>query len=74
MTENRLDYSPQLTERYRVYFEAVRAPDEVLHPYYPCFHLQGKLSDRSPSFWHSVPRRGEKPLWKLLRLRRRNRT
>jgi putative restriction endonuclease len=55
LTENRLPYGPELVERYRAYFEAVRAPDEVLHPYYPFFHLKGELDDGGPSFWHLVP-------------------
>jgi putative restriction endonuclease len=55
LIENRLSYGPELIARYRAYFEPVRAPDEVLHPYYPYFHLQGPLSDGSPSFWHLVP-------------------
>ncbi len=58
LIENKLVYGPELIERYRAYFEAVRAPDEVLHPYYPFFHLKGELDDGTPSFWHLVPQPG----------------
>ena len=55
LIENRLLYGPELIERYRTYFDAVRTPGDSLHPYYPFFHLKGKLDDGEPSFWHLVP-------------------
>jgi len=55
LTENRLFYGPELIERYRTYFYAVRTLDEALHPYYPFFHLKGRLDDGEASFWHLVP-------------------
>ncbi|MFT3953797.1 MAG: HNH endonuclease [Piscinibacter sp.] len=58
LIENKLFYGPELVERYGTYFEAVRAPGEVLHPYYPFFHLTGELDDGTRSFWHLVPQPG----------------
>ena len=52
LSANRILYGPQLIERYRAFFEAVRAPGDFLHPYYPFFHLAGDLKGGQPSFWH----------------------
>ena len=58
LIDNMVLYGPELLERYSTYFEAVRAPGEALHAYYPFFHLKGRLADGSPSFWHLVPQPG----------------
>ncbi len=51
LAENRIVYGPQLLERYRRFFDAVRAPGDHPNPYFPFFHLAGKLRGGSPSFW-----------------------
>lgn len=55
---NRIAYAPPLLERYRRYFDAVRREGDHPNPYFPFFHLKGRLRNRQPSFWHLVPRAG----------------
>jgi putative restriction endonuclease len=51
LTENRIRYEPMLLERYRRFFEAVRAPGDHPNPYFPFFHLAGDLRGGEKSFW-----------------------
>lgn len=55
---NKVEYGPALLERYRNFFDAVRGPSDHPNPYFPFFHLAGKLQDRSESFWHLIPIKG----------------
>ncbi len=59
LTENRIEFRPPLLERYYRYFGAVRTAHDHPNPYFPFFHLQGSLTDRSDSFWHLAPRPGQ---------------
>ena len=49
---NRIDYGPALLERYATYFDAVRTVRDHANPWFPFFHLQGKLRGGDASFWH----------------------
>lgn len=55
LIENRITFSPGLLERYSHYFNAVRAPGDHPNPYFPFFHLKGKLRNGEESFWHIKP-------------------
>ena len=55
LTENRILYAPPLLERFRRFFEAVRAPGDHPNPYFPFFHLAGDLRGGEASFWHLEP-------------------
>lgn len=59
LNENRVRYEPTLIERYRRYFDAVKAPGDHPNPYFPFFHLGGTLRDGTRSFWtlHALPGR-----------------
>jgi len=52
LTENRITFDAPLLERYSRFFEAVRTPTDHPNPYFPFFHLAGKLRGGSPGFWH----------------------
>ncbi|MBI1282790.1 MAG: hypothetical protein GC183_00455 [Thiobacillus sp.] len=52
LRENHITYSPALLERYLHYFSAVRAQGDHPNPYFPFFHLKGKLRNGEASFWH----------------------
>ncbi len=52
LSSNRIAFDPQLLDRYRVIFEAVRRPGDHPNPYFPFFHLAGKLKTGAQSFWH----------------------
>jgi putative restriction endonuclease len=52
LTDNRIVYGPELLERYGCFFNAVRAPGDHPNPYFPFFHLVGKLKGGEESFWH----------------------
>lgn len=67
LTENRIDYSPALLERFRAYFDAARAPGDHLKPNYPFFHLRGPLQDRRPSFWHLKAKPGREAVLRSMR-------
>lgn len=62
LTENRIEYSPPLLERYAKYFGAVRTSSDHPNPYFPFFHLKGKLANSEPSFWHLVAIPGRKAI------------
>lgn len=49
---NRIPFAPPLLERYGQFFAAVRTPNDHPNPYFPFFHLTGRLKDGQPSFWH----------------------
>jgi putative restriction endonuclease len=55
LRENYITYSPALLERYSHYFNAVCAPGDHPNPYFPFFHLKGKLKNGEKSFWHIKP-------------------
>jgi putative restriction endonuclease len=55
LAENRIVYAPPLLERYRRFFDAVSAPGDHPNPYFPFFHLSGKLKGGGASFWHLEP-------------------
>jgi len=55
LTENRIYYAPPLLERFRRFFDAVRAPGDHPHAYFPFFHLTGELRGGEASFWHLEP-------------------
>lgn len=55
LRENLVRYAPPLLERYRGYFDAVRREGDHPNPYYPFFHLAGKLRGGEASFWHLLP-------------------
>jgi putative restriction endonuclease len=55
LTENRIVYGPQLLERYRSFFDAARGKGDHPNPYFPFFHLAGKLRGGGMSFWHLEP-------------------
>lgn len=52
LEENRILYEPPLLERFRRFFDAVRAPGDHPKAYLPFFHLTGELRGGEPSFWH----------------------
>lgn len=55
LTENRIYFAPPLLERYNGLFTAVRGPGDHPNPYFPFFHLAGRLRGGDPSFWHLWP-------------------
>jgi len=59
LTTNRVIFGPALLERYHQFFDAVRSPTDHANPYFPFFHLGGKLRGGQASFWHlkSLPGR-----------------
>lgn len=52
LAENKIYFAPPLLERYGRFFAAVCGPRDHPNPYFPFFHLTGKLRDGEPSFWH----------------------
>ena len=52
LRENRIDYGPAFLERYATFFEAVRSARDHANPYYPFFHLKGRLRGGDATFWH----------------------
>jgi putative restriction endonuclease len=52
LSENRILFAPLLLERYTRFFTAVKSPGDHPNPYFPFFHLTGKLRGGDPSFWH----------------------
>jgi putative restriction endonuclease len=67
LTENRIEYSPALLERFREYFDAVKAPGDHPKPNYPFFHLKGPLQGRRPSFWHLKAKPGREAVLRAMR-------
>lgn len=55
LRNNLIAYGPPLLERYRRFFAAVARPGDHANPYFPFFHLAGKLRGGESSFWHLVP-------------------
>ncbi len=55
---NRIVFGPPLLERYHRFFDAVKQPGDHANPYFPFFHLAGKLRGGGASFWHLVPQPG----------------
>ena len=55
LTENKIAFDTPLLERYGRFFEAVRTPSDHPNPYFPFFHLAGKLRGGHPGFWHLHP-------------------
>jgi putative restriction endonuclease len=66
LSENRILFAPPLLERYTRFFNAVRAPGDHPNPYFPFFHLTGKLRGGAPSFWHLQPLPGREAALKAL--------
>lgn len=58
LTANRVEFAPPLLERYALYFNAVRAEGDHPNPYFPFFHLAGRLRGGGESFWHLQPKSG----------------
>lgn len=52
LLENKIYYDAKLLERYSQYFDAVRSENNHSNPYFPFFHLSGKLKGGGESFWH----------------------
>lgn len=67
LAKNRIEYSPALLERFREYFDAVRAPGDHPKPNYPFFHLKGSLQGRRPSFWRLKAMPGREAVLKSMR-------
>lgn len=66
LQENKIYFNADLIERYKYFFKAAAALDDVPNPHYPFFFLRGDLKDRSASFWHLKPLAGrEESLLKL---------
>lgn len=55
LSENRVYFAPSLLERYNAFFSAVQRPGDHPNPYFPFFHLAGRLRGGQPSFWHLQP-------------------
>lgn len=62
LARNRIHYEPALLERYRRFFDAIRAPSDHPNPFFPFFHLQGSLRDGKASFWHLTAKPGRESL------------
>jgi putative restriction endonuclease len=67
VTNNRIYFAPPLLERYYRFFEAVQRPGDHPNPYFPFFHLAGKLRGGEPSFWHLEPLPGRETVLASLR-------
>lgn len=52
LADDRILFGPPLLQRYRMFFAAVGGPQDHPNPYFPFFHLAGKLRGGRPSFWH----------------------
>jgi putative restriction endonuclease len=52
LTANCIEFNPGLLERYFAFFAAVRGKNDHPNPYFPFFHLAGKLRGGGASFWH----------------------
>jgi putative restriction endonuclease len=55
LAENRILFAPPLLEHYQRFFAAVRTPSGHPNPYFPFFHLAGKLRGGGAGFWHLQP-------------------
>lgn len=66
LSENRIYFAPPLLERYQRFFTAVQAPGDHPNPYFPFFHLAGKLRGGQRSFWHLRPPAGRESVLEAL--------
>jgi predicted restriction endonuclease len=66
LKENAIFYSPDLLDRFATYFAVVAGPRDHANPHYPFFALGGKLTDKSPSFWHLVAKTGRETILESL--------
>ncbi len=55
LADNRIAFAPPLLERYQRFFAAVRTASDHPNPYFPFFHLAGKLRGGEAGFWHLQP-------------------
>ncbi len=55
LADNRILFAPPLLERYQRFFSAVRTPSDHPNPYFPFFHLAGKLRGGEVGFWQPQP-------------------
>lgn len=55
LSKNEVRFAPPLLERYNRFFCAVRQQGDHPNPYFPFFHLAGKLAGGGASFWHLRP-------------------
>ncbi len=60
ITSNRIDYSPQLLELFKRFFDVVRIEQDALNPLLPFFYLRGD------NFFHHKPFNDEEPSYKAL--------
>ncbi len=60
ITSNRIDYSPQLLELFKRFFEIVRTEQDALNPLLPFFYLRGD------NFFHHKPFNDEEQSYKAL--------
>lgn len=67
LRENRIDYGPALLERYATFFDAVRSDRDHANPWFPYFHLKGKLRGGESSFWHIRPKSGREMVLEAMR-------
>jgi putative restriction endonuclease len=66
LRENRIDFGPALLERYATYFDAVRSDSDHANPWFPYFHLRGKLRGGESSFWHIRAKPGRELVLKAM--------
>jgi len=52
LKQNRIEYDVALLDRYQQYFNAVKTRKDHANPFFPFFHMSGKLNNNSTSFWH----------------------
>lgn len=71
LAENRIAFAPPLLERYQRFFAAVRTPSDHPNPYFPFFHLAGKLRGGEAGFWHLQPLPGRETALATLSTARR---
>jgi putative restriction endonuclease len=60
LSENRIEYSPQLLELFKRYFDLVKTEDDALNPILPFFHLLGD------KFFHHKPFPGKQAIYEEL--------
>ncbi|MCP4763417.1 MAG: hypothetical protein GY870_16715, partial [archaeon] len=58
LSENRIEYSPQLLELFKRFFDLVKTKDDALNPILPFFHLRGD------KFFHHKPFSGKQAVYK----------
>jgi len=65
--ENRIEFGPALLERYVTYFDAVKSGQDHANPWFPFFHLQGKLRGGDRTFWHLRAKPGREVVLNAMR-------